>query len=268
MNCWILCHPRSGSTYLCDLLNNTNLFENYEDPRLKDKIGPIQRGLAFNEWLRIFSNYHDLCKNPPSYCKAIYHQYIEVMGDMPFEKRRKPDHCYSNIDKNIESFVQEKFKINAIQSLFLNIRFVLLKRDIFEQTVSTYIARQTQKYHIYTEQELNNYMHTNININDFEILSVYEEMESLQSSLNSLICRNTEYIDVNYADLMSRPAYVLDAILGFIKMPQSGKIIENSLRITQEKMRTFSMKRPESKNIIDRLKSMVLKEKNAPKIFS
>lgn len=25
--CWILCSPRCGSTYLCDLLNNTNLFK-------------------------------------------------------------------------------------------------------------------------------------------------------------------------------------------------------------------------------------------------
>ncbi|MBM3911036.1 MAG: hypothetical protein FJ356_05250 [Thaumarchaeota archaeon] len=25
--CWIICSPRCGSTYLCDLLNNTNLFE-------------------------------------------------------------------------------------------------------------------------------------------------------------------------------------------------------------------------------------------------
>ena len=156
MNCWVVCLPRTGSTFFCDLLNQTGAFPEYNDNRLKDTIGPIQKGRAFNEWLRIFSNYHDLYKNPPSCCKAIYHQYVEVMGEISINKRRKPDDNYQPIDPHKENFVRAKFKLNAVQSLFTKIKFLNLKRNIYEQTVSTYFARQTQKYHIYNEKDAKN----------------------------------------------------------------------------------------------------------------
>jgi LPS sulfotransferase NodH len=244
---------------LCDLLNNTNLFPEYKDHRLKDNIGPIQRGMAFNEWLRIFSNYQDLCKNPPACCKAIYHQYLEVMAGIPFNERRKPDQFYSKINKNSEEFVKDKCKLNSIQSLFIGMKYVVLKRDIFEQTISTYIARQTQKYHIYTKDDLDRYLNVQVNKDKSKILEVYEEMLSLQSSWNNLICRNTEFIEVNCSDVFSAPETVLSVILDFTKTKFENKDITNAIESTKSKMRTYSMRRPEASGMIKELKSIILK---------
>lgn len=251
MNCWILCLPRTGSSYLCELLNNTNVFPIFEDPRLKDNIGPIQKDRAFNEWLRIFSSYHDLCQNPPACCKAIYHQYIEVMGEIPSQKRRKPDASYLPLNKNKESFVIDKFKLNAIQSLFTNIKFIHLKRNILEQTVSTYFARKTLKYHIYDENHLKKYLNESIEINYKIILEIYDELISLEKSWENLFCRNNKILDVDYEDLTNHPAETLEKILKFLGIDTS--TIEESITITKNAKRIHKMTRPESKQLMQEL---------------
>lgn len=267
MNCWILCLPRSGSTFLCDLLNHTRKFQEFEDRRLKNNVGPIQRGRAFNEWLRIFENYHDLCFNPPSCCKAIYHQYIEVMSGVPISQRRSVEN-YCSINHERESFVKNKHRLNSIQSLFTSIKFLNLKRDVFEQTVSTYFARQTKKYHIYSEKEASEYFESSIRVDDNELIRTYEEIYFFQDAWEKMICRNNVIKEIYYEDLIQSPSRVILEVLDFLEASElNEQISKNAVVNFNREGRIIRMTRPESKKIISRLKSILGIKKSCDRIL-
>ena len=75
---WILCNPRTGSSYLCECLNHTGYFEPYEneytDKRGDDRM--LEHGMAFCEWMRIIKNKESFERNPPKFLKNIYEQPI------------------------------------------------------------------------------------------------------------------------------------------------------------------------------------------------
>src|SRR4051812_26169172 len=116
---WILCNPRSGSSLLCDLLNNTHKFPPLQHDRLVDRRGPLERGLAFNEWLRLFLNpngVQDFKATPVPHTKCLHHQFVEAFGDR--------DAAY------VEQHVP-------------GVKFVLLHRNRYlEQVASLYFAKR------------------------------------------------------------------------------------------------------------------------------
>lgn len=241
--CWILCTPRSGSSYLCDLLNNTGLFPAFSDPRLADKVGPLQRGLAFNEWLRIFDSPRDIAENTPVCCKAIYHQYVEAMGSIRKEARRKPSsNGYAPIDPERNEWVRDKYPLTYVKACLPGVRFIKLKRDPISQAVSTYFARKTEKYHLYDVSDAERYFSRKIPLS-YELLDVYKEVVDLTDAWDGL-CRWQTTIDIDYDSLVGRPEDTLSAILEFLEADKSEA--KGAVEKTQEASRLIRMTRPES----------------------
>src|SRR5574343_868527 len=85
--CWILCTPRTGSSFLCELLNNLVVFPPFDHPGMKTVRGVLEVGQAFSEWTRLYSSLADFCNHPPPYSKMIFHQYIELFGSIPKQKQ-------------------------------------------------------------------------------------------------------------------------------------------------------------------------------------
>lgn len=267
MNCWILCLPRSGSTYLSDLLNSTNLFPVYKDHRLKNICGPIQNGMAFNEWLRIFSNYDDFSKNPPMCCKAIYHQYIEMVCEIQEKKRREPSVCYKSIQIDSENFAIKNFNLIKLKKSIKNIKFIYLKRDLFEQSISTYFARKTLKYHIYSKEDQYEYLNRSIDIDLESILKIYYEIHKLKDCWSKLFFKNIELINIDYNDLINCPNTTIKNILDFLNLEFSNNQLEQSMKKFKNESRTFKMTRKDSEKITERLKNIAINHSNMPKIF-
>ena len=267
MNCWILCLPRSGSTYLSDLLNSTNLFPIYKDHRLKDICGPIQSGMAFNEWLRIFSNYDDFLKNPPMCCKAIYHQYLEVVCEIQQKKRRMPSKYYKNIELDSEDFAIKNFNLIKLKKSIENIKFIYLKRDLFEQSISTYFARKTLKYHIYSKKDQYEYLNHSIDIDLESILKIYYEIQKLKDCWEKFFFENMELINVDYSDLINDPNKTIKNILDFLNLEFTKYQLEQSMEKFTNESRTFKMTRKDSEKLSEKLKNIAINHSEMPKIF-
>jgi hypothetical protein len=215
---WILCNPRSGSSYLCDLLNNTGLFPSLEHPRLVNRRGPLERGLSFNEWLRLFFSpysFRDFEITPIFYTKCIYHQYIEVFGDRNFDYIER----YVPVCKN---------KLNGSSS-----------------------------YHIYSEEDLFNYMNIKVEFNKKCALETYDEVVSYKDNWSKFL-GNRQYQKIIYEDLVREPKIVIKSILGYNKIDYEEQNID---RITNPKLRIHKMTRPESSYFIIKLKDLLSRRK-------
>jgi len=113
--------PRSGSTMLCDLLNNTNLLGNpkeYLNPSyIKDRISKYS---DTNSLFEMFSKTIDYSMNDNKIfgIKASYYQ--------------------------VEPFIEA----NIFNQLLPNIKIInLFRRNILKQAISLYIAAETQFFH-------------------------------------------------------------------------------------------------------------------------
>jgi LPS sulfotransferase NodH len=242
---WILCNPRSGSSYLCDLLNNTGLFPSLEHPRLVNRRGPLERGLSFNEWLRLFFSpysFRDFEITPIFYTKCIYHQYIEVFGDRNFDY--------------IERYVP------GVQFLWLH------RNNIYEQVASLYFAKTmfdvcknklngSSSYHIYSEEDLFNYMNIKVEFNKKCALETYDEVVSYKDNWSKFL-GNRQYQKIIYEDLVREPKIVIKSILGYNKIDYEEQNID---RITNPKLRIHKMTRPESSYFIIKLKDLLSRRK-------
>lgn len=140
--CWILCTPRTGSSYLCEILNNLKYFPTYDSiyPDLfnNHSIGPLKSDRSFGEWLRLYT-LELFQKYPPIYTKAINHQFNRIL----------------TLDLTVE--------------ILPNIKFIILKRrNVINHTSSYYMAKKLNQYHVYNSKMLNQYQKSKTNINTSE----------------------------------------------------------------------------------------------------
>lgn len=247
LSCWILCLPRSGSSYLAELLNYTDIFPVYE------------RGHAFNEWLGYIESYNHLCSAPPSCCKAMYHHYVEVMNLIPRHKRWDQNRSMQmHIDKSCEDLVKQKFSLNSIQSILPGIKFIAIHRDPVDQSVSTFFARKSNKYHIYSEKELKTYMESPISVDFNDLANIYREIIYFKQAWSALYTTQTRVIDVNYQDLINNPFETLSTIFEFLELSVNSSTIHAAIQsVNLSKKRIYKMTRPESGLVADRLRGWI-----------
>jgi LPS sulfotransferase NodH len=236
------------------------MFPVFEDYRLTDRIGPIQRGRAFNEWLRIFDDAIDVMRNPPPCCKAIYHQYIETMGGTNSSARRKPDKNYTPIDTTTENFVHEKYWVDTWRAILPGIRFIVLSRDLFTQAVSTYCARETGVYHLYDDQQSCSYHNQHVAADVVKLHLIYKELERDFDRLKKLF-RNNDYLEVRYESLVQNTTNSLQNILQYTCRDIDISIIENAINKTNHDKRLRPMTRLESPYLVKALKLQIRNSK-------
>lgn len=249
--CWILCDPRTGSSFLCDLLNNTQAFPVYTHPRMRNKRGPLEIGQAFNEWARLFDNVQQMLHDPPPYAKMIHHQYVETVAGLPKDQRYHPGWYPTKHDMAMLVEYSIKYDSRFVRRIFPDISFIRLTRNVVSHAVSLYIARSTTKYHIYDKNTLDTYLKTKIEIDDARLLEAYKDAVNYTESWSRFLDGTERLLRVNYEDLVEKPVDTLSSILNFLGVQTDVQAAVN--RTLGNEKRLFRMTRPDAQIFEDRL---------------
>jgi LPS sulfotransferase NodH len=209
---WILCFPRTGSSYLSSLLNNLELFPTFnemypnESLILDENLGPTNKNQSFGEWIRVFGN-----KHVAKYTKAIHHQF-----DNHFKKDEK-----------------------VIKNIFNDIKFIkLIRKDKIDQASSMFIAKKLNQYHVYNDSMLLEYKNKNFEINKKELLLIYNEVIKQQNFWNFIDDKNC--IKIYYEDLISNEEIIIKNILEFINVKIEINKICFSIKKSKETMKKMN----------------------------
>lgn len=207
--CWILCLPRSGSTYLSNMLNNLNAFPAFDmiHPQLchalNNKPGILQKNHAFGEWLRLYTP-SLLRQCPPPFTKAIRSQYLSLSLDG-----------------------------SKIASILPGIRFISLKRrDTAKQAVSIYIAHELNQYHVYNQRMLRDYRQKTFVINPRKLIRVYRQVIAAQKTLD--IFSTSPTYEIYYEDILIDPMSSLTNIIKWLGMNPVTTDIDRSINMTKQ----------------------------------
>lgn len=174
---WILCNPRSGSSFLCECLNNTNVFPKYVNPKLSilGNSRVTEDDMAFGEWLRLFDDISEFESFPPTCLKSIHHQYHNLFGSLGPE---------------------------YIKSVIRDVNFLVLKRlDLVSHIISLYAATYTNKWHIWDKMGVCNYNNKLFGDIDYSILDKCIMEVILYQDNWSEFLSNTDYCSICYEDL-------------------------------------------------------------------
>lgn len=253
--CWILCTPRTGSSFLCELLNNTKAFPAFDHPGLVKRRGPLEIDQSFNEWPRLFYGPADFASNPPPYCKMIFHQYVETFGNVSKSKRYNIGWYPFTHDARFMEEVSTRYNSDYVNKLFPDIKYIHLVRNAIDHAVSLYIARSTKKYHIYTQEDLSAYMNMDISVNQSRLLEAYKDALEYRNSWKWFLKGDEKIIEVEYEDLILDPSKVLKNIGSFLELD-----LDSNLSLTStfgENKRIFRMTRPEADRIKEALNQTI-----------
>lgn len=251
--CWILCTPRTGSSYLCELLNNIGL-PKFNHKNMNNNIGPLQYDQTFNEWCRLYENFNEFLLEPPLFCKMIHHQLFEVVMNIPKQNRYSPG-FYSNkyniydLERFSNNYNAEFFK----RILYPDLKLILLKRNIIDNAVSIYCSRMTKKYHIYNKESLEDYHNTPINICAIKLLEAYNDAKMNENIWNSFL-ENQTFLSISYEDLIFKTEFTFNKILNYLNLNLDSKEI---IKKTNDKQRIFKMTRNDHVNIKKKLQQIL-----------
>lgn len=228
MKYWILCNERSGSTLLCDLLNSTKQFTEYDDFRLRDKKCVLQRNRAFGEWLRLFirdsSKIKGFKENPPYCLKCLRHQFEGVFGEKDAD---------------------------FIEDIFPNVNYILLKRrNIYEHAASVYFTKMISKWHIYNEKEKRKYLKINIPFQPDVAIQSYKMVTGFKNNWLDFL-GNRKPFEIFYEDLIENPESTIFQLLSFFRLPTVEKVVNPN--------RVLRMTRPESEKYGAAIKQLINK---------
>lgn len=256
LQCWIMCSPRTGSSLLCEFLNNSGVFPAYKHHGLKENIGPLQKNLAFNEWLRLFSNPKDFEANPPSTLKAIFHQYIEVFGSVPNNKRYGPGLYAEHHNIKLVKNVLKKYNNNYITSILPKIKFIHLKRsDTISHALSLYFSRLTKKYHMYSQKDLNDYLSKKIDYNPQVLKQCYLDSLQYKKNWDNFFTNKENVIEIDYKDITNEPEPTLNKLFDFLNLKVNVK--ETIKMALESNKRIYKMTRLDVDFYKKKLKSII-----------
>lgn len=231
-NVWILCNPRTGSSFLCELLNNLNLFQPYNNENLTNKKGPLEKGRAFDEWLRLFYKEKLTAENAPKTCKCIFHQYQDTINT----------------------------KISYLNDIIPNLNIILLKRkNIINHIVSLYCSKimfktldrnfkESSAYHIYNKEDLIKYQAIKIPINYKYLFECLLEVKSYKNNWDKYL-ENYPHITIYYEDIIKNKYNEIKNILNYCKLKYKNKDILHSIERTTNNPRVYRMEH-QDKNLI------------------
>jgi LPS sulfotransferase NodH len=219
---WILAQQRSGSTFLCEVLNRTGFF----DPHLAEHF-------TFNEW-DLFDESPHLFVN----CKIAHPRTLKFIGEKKVA-RTLPQTRYIKLSRK-DTFAKavslaycKKSNIYCVVKEEIKIR---KKGGTFECKA----AYQNRK---------------RFEFNDREMLEAYYDVLKQEIIGYDSFLEDKPHLAIDFNDLISEPERVVGEVLKFWGFPVDG--VEKALR----ECRIVPMTRPESAEHIERLKELVLKQK-------
>lgn len=253
--CWILCVPRTGSSVLCELLNNLGSFPIYHHENMKKNRGPLEVGQTFNEWSRLFENVYQFLENPPPYSKMIFHQYVETMVGIPKKTRYNVGWYPDKYEKDLMAGAAVKYNSKFARSVFPDLRFLKLNRDPISHAISLYFARTTKTYHIYDKRNLDKYMSTVVDVDLSKLLEAYHDALDYADSWNDFLCGDEIILNVEYHDLISDTRATMEKIMDFLGV--KGDLDASMEKVYGNNPRIFRMTRPEASDLEKKLRSLL-----------
>lgn len=195
----ILTTPRSGSTYLCDLLDSTAI-AGHPSEHLRLATQELSRHCNFN-YLKLLDNLmqYRTTNNQVFGTKLISHFLLEL-------RKTKPD--FKQIFQSIDQFI------------------LLIRKDKVAQAVSLVIAQKTEVWHLRNNSKQNNYQSklASIEIDD-DLLNDVEHkvrfIETQEASLKKILANNQiQPLLVIYEDILDDAPAQINRILDFLKITQ------------------------------------------------
>jgi trehalose 2-sulfotransferase len=196
----ILTTPRSGSTYLCDLLNSTAI-AGHPMEHLRLATQELARHCNFN-YLKLLDNLMEYrtTSNGVFGTKLISHFLFEL-------QRAKPDH--KNLWQSIEQFI------------------LLIRKDKVAQAVSLVLAQKTEVWHLHSDDKKNSYQaqldslkidRSLLNDVEQKVLFIEQQEARLKKTLAN---HQIQPLVVVYEDILADAPGQIDRILDFLKIARS-----------------------------------------------
>ena len=217
---WILSHARTGSGYLCEILNCSHKFSE-----------------IFTEWFIV-----------PWTENEVYTYYPnKILEKLPANyKNNLPNYCkihWSTINKMFRD-------IEELNILLSNVKFISLQReDLISQTTSQYIAIKTNKSRLKNETEKQEWLSKNFDINNHELLENYFQIA------NQNKMRATTQLDVKYEELLENPIKIVNEIFEYLDIQITNDEIEKSIKLANKKI--IRQSHPRQEEIKNKLKSLL-----------
>lgn len=184
--CWILCTPRSGSTYLSGILNQTNLFQ-----------PPFSEYLGWKK--KAFIHPRDL-QSPPTFCKVLHvhlnriFQSPNLLEDIPCDHPLQ----FMKPQKNYRLFIEKQMP---------NIRFILLTRkDTIAQAVSYCVTAEVSKvqgksfFQITSPRQQTEFKETLVSISDETLFKYYLACRNYDTIWDDFL-EDSDFFDLKYEDI-------------------------------------------------------------------
>ncbi len=201
----ILTTPRSGSTYLCELLNSTKIAGNPSE-HLRLAVQELSLYCNFN-YLNLLNKLmtHRVSSNGVFGTKLISHFLFEL-------QQTKFD--FKQIFQSVDKFI------------------LLVRKDKVAQAVSLEIAQQTEVWHLHNNGEKTDYQSKleNIEINDAlldDVEQKYNFINKQEARLKKLLANNhIEPLTIVYEDILDDAELQINRILDFVAIakPESEEI--------------------------------------------
>lgn len=224
--CWILCTPRSGSTYLASILNDTLLF----DPIFSEYLG-------WKKKLILNPNDIKLC---PKFCKVLHVHMNRIFY--------KPDFLQDiPINHNLQYLKPPKVSVEVIKKYFPNIKFVLLERkDCVAQAISYCVTSEVSNYHkqsFFNISEKNKYLkfkNTKINVSDDNLMKYYETCKKYKDIWSDFLL-DVPHFKLYYEEITEKKITELLNFLG-CKTSNVNLHVKNTYKATSDRNDFYILK--------------------------
>lgn len=233
---WILCTPRSGSTYLSKIMNSTKNF----NPPFAEYLG----------WKKnLFMNPESLKENPPVFCKALHVHLNRIFFDPSYLK----DVEHNNYLQTKKPPLEAK---TILEKSLPNLRFVWLKReDVIGQTVSYCIASEASKtksfFNMDSKKKQQEFLDMPLCITDELLLSFYKTVLKYNDIWMDFI-GSSDVFFIKYEEINQSS---LKELFNFLELPKEN--LTEALCIAQKESLKSAVLRKDFCLLSDRLKQII-----------
>jgi len=270
---WIITSPRSGSTYLCNLLNRliikkpdeySNFAEHY-NPCLYEK--SFYTRLIFREVGNILEDDEFKEKSVPEKVRTIFKKldYNDSRYKRIYTRRIINKKAYPKYNKLFPHIIPDKKFFPKLISHYPDIKFIhLVRKNIFEQTASYCLSINSGLFSFYhlDEKTIGEYLSSHFNISTKEIEDKYQFIKN-DANQAAEYAKYFQELDcpvhtVYYEDLCENLHKTLMGIFDFISYDEYDK---NTLRREINKIRRTNISKvvthPQKKDYVDKIKRIV-----------
>ena len=208
---WILSGPRTGSSFISSVLNETKIFD------------PVFNECFHDDWIKeIFSDVKLLSPfnyNWPKFAKV---------HEAHFEK------------------IQKMFPSLNIKEVIPDLKFIHLRRkNLIKQTISEFFANKTNIYIIKNKKKLNKYKELKVDYDEKIMLHYYKKAIIRFNSWEPLLIKEN-HIDIFYEELIDNPKETFLKIFNFLEI-----IPPNNLNIKSTLIQYHPLKEEYEKKFTD-----------------